>query len=191
MNMISNKNAKAFFKDSKIKVLGVTGLSCSGKSTLIKQLAKDSKIINVDLLGHEALEIKKEDLIKVFDDILTDDKIDRKKLGDIVFNDDKELALLESITHPYIKNRIKKEIEQNKKVILDCAILFKMELQKYCDVILFLKTPYNIRLQRALLRFKHLSKKEIEARFKMQEIQYKIDYKYDKLYIIGDQNGTR
>ncbi|MDD2890747.1 MAG: dephospho-CoA kinase, partial [bacterium] len=84
-------------------IIGVTGDIGTGKSTVAKFLKEFSRgeIINVDKLGWEILEKKKTKLIDTFGEkIITRGKIDRKKLGKIVFNDKNKLQLLNSITHP-------------------------------------------------------------------------------------------
>ena len=76
-------------------VTGVVGKSCSGKDSAVRYLVRNGFYeINVDHLGHEALEVKKEELRAAFGDgIFTDGHVNRKILGPIVFSDAAKLAM--------------------------------------------------------------------------------------------------
>ena len=65
-------------------------------------------MIDADLIAHEQLKISKGEIIREFGEQILDeaDKIDRKKLGAIVFREPKKLKNLEQILHPKIKAEI-------------------------------------------------------------------------------------
>lgn len=97
-------------------VIGLTGNIGCGKSSLSKVLEENYfDIIDADLISREIM--NNSDLLKeVFDTFgdnikRNDGTLDRKKLGEIVFNDDKKLIELNSLTHPAIKKEI---IKKNK-----------------------------------------------------------------------------
>ena len=86
-------------------LIGLTGGIGCGKSTLSKQLQQkvDMKIIDCDLIAHELMQpgYMTYRLVVLFfgKDILDDTKkVDRKKLGQIIFNNKKKKQLLEIIT---------------------------------------------------------------------------------------------
>jgi dephospho-CoA kinase len=142
--------------DSKL-VIGLTGLYCSGKSTVEKILKNDFGffIIDVDKIGHWALEEKKNNLINIFgNNILTDNKIDRKKLGQIVFNNKKDLQQLNSIVHPAMVKKIEEIIKETKeaRICINAALLFEMGLNKLCQKILITKISFFQILKRAKKR---------------------------------------
>ena len=62
-------------------------------------------MIDADSIAHEQLEICKREIVEAFGEQILDEtgKIDRKKLGDTVFNEPKKLKNLEQILHPKIK----------------------------------------------------------------------------------------
>lgn len=95
-------------------VIGITGLYASGKSTLARELEKQGWYqIEVDALGHQALEGRREALKKAFGpQILKPDgrSVDRRKLGSMVFADPEALKTLESIVHPEMKRRVREMI---------------------------------------------------------------------------------
>ena len=93
---------------SKSIVIGITGRTGSGKSHAcewIKTNTTSVEHIDCDKIGHESLEKKsiKEQLVAIFkDDILDNNKINRSKLGKIVFNNKQKLIQLNKIVHPDI-----------------------------------------------------------------------------------------
>lgn len=124
-------------------IIGITGRVGSGKSKATEILKKefDFHIIDLDVIGHDALKNKsiKENIVKEFKGILTNsDDIDRKKLGNIVFNNTQELKKLNSIVHPYIFNTTKKLIKSNKNVIkiVTGALMYELSMNNLCDVMI-------------------------------------------------------
>ena len=94
-------------------IICVCGKSGSGKSTIsnkLKEIYKDKLIhIDVDKIAHNVLnDINvKEELIKVFGShILNNKDIDRKKLGNIVFNSKVKMDILSHITWKFMKLKI-------------------------------------------------------------------------------------
>ena len=114
-------------------IYGITGIFGSGKSTVALLLSKKGyKHINLDKLGHTILNKQKSKVVKEFGkEILTKNKIDRRKLKDIVFCNPKKLKRLNKIIHPEIiketKNIIKKS---NKKIVIDGALLIEAKALK-------------------------------------------------------------
>ncbi|XP_071515890.1 bifunctional coenzyme A synthase [Panulirus ornatus] len=124
-------------------VIGLTGGSASGKSSVANRFAKlGAGIINCDRLGHEAYKKNTEcykKLVETFssDIIGSDDEINRKALGAKVFSDEKALETLNSIVWPEIGHLIQKQKkdltdEGFKIVILDAAVLLEAGWEKYC-----------------------------------------------------------
>ena len=123
-------------------VIGLTGKSCAGKDLFASLLPSERFfIIDVDKLGHEALAMNRDALVKAFGDrILKDDgSVDRKILGPIVFSDSDKLAILNSITHPWMKE-------------INAALLESMGFVPHCDIVVLVIAPYEKRLERALQR---------------------------------------
>ena len=76
----------------------ITGSIASGKSTAINLLKERGfSVIDADVIAHEQLEICKCKIVEFFGEQILDEagKIDRQKLGAIVFNDPKKLKILE------------------------------------------------------------------------------------------------
>jgi len=140
-------------------VLGLTGAIAMGKSTVAKQFAYFKvQVFDADKINHEILANDKtvlEKIKQVFPQIVFNDVIDRKKLGDIVFNDKKSLEKLENILHPEIMKKVDEFIQKhsNKKIILlDIPLLFETGLDKKCDYTISVEAPYFLQKIRVLTR---------------------------------------
>jgi dephospho-CoA kinase len=138
-------------------IIGLTGLFCSGKSTVENIIKQEYAfhVIDVDRIGHWALIQKKSEIEKNFGGgIITGNEVDRIKLGRIVFNDNKKLKLLNSIVHPVMIEKVKNEIKINQKrnILINAALLFEMGLSPLCSLILVIKAPILRILIRALNR---------------------------------------
>ena len=97
-------------------VIGLTGNSGTGKSSVAKIMEKyGALILDCDKIAHENMAVggcAYDEIISAFGkDILNSDKtINRKALGNIVFNDSQKLSILNQITHSKIAQRVKDEI---------------------------------------------------------------------------------
>lgn len=122
-------------KQNKSTIIGLTGGISTGKSTVSSILdEKGFKIIDADKIAKNVVEKGKDAYFKIVEyfgkDILSiDGAIDRKALGNIIFNDKNLRESLNSITHPYIFKEIKNQIENmaknNSIIFLDVPLLFE------------------------------------------------------------------
>ena len=143
-----------------MKIIGVTGSIAAGKTILSQSLAHDrgGAIFNADKAIHELLETDASlRICELFPTVQNPKsatlKINRKKLGKIVFSDSHALSQLEKILHPMIKQKIlsfiKKAYIQNYKfIILDIPLLFENKLEKYCDIIILADVPDYVQKRR-------------------------------------------
>lgn len=88
------------------KVWVVTGGIGSGKSTILRALgALGAVTVDADRIGHEVLEpggAAHEAVAHRWPSVVDDGRIDRRRLGAIVFADPDELRALEAVSHPAI-----------------------------------------------------------------------------------------
>jgi dephospho-CoA kinase len=148
-------------------ILGITGISGSGKHTaadFLKQ--KGFVILDADKIAHylyRPYTIVWRAIVDHFgEEILgTNDKIDRQKLGKIVFNIEnpeksaENLTNLNQITHPEITRYIKDELYhlRNKPGIIVIASLWKeIKLPEFCDKILLIKADKKSMFERVRKR---------------------------------------
>jgi dephospho-CoA kinase len=140
-------------------ILGITGRCCAGKDAAARILHERGwLVIDVDRLGHLALEEKADEILAVFGSGASDGHrgIDRGRLGSIVFADTGALKKLERIVHPWmigeVRRRAADEAESGRNVAVHAAILEKMGLHTLCDAVIFIKAPMPLRLLRAIRR---------------------------------------
>ena len=99
-----------------------------------------------------------EEIQSIFHDVLTTDgKLDRKKLGALVFSDPEKLAQLNAITHPYIKQAARDafarmEAEGVPLAVYDAPVLFEAEANAWCDVTAAVLADRETRIQRIMAR---------------------------------------
>ena len=144
-----------------MKVYGITGGAGTGKSEVIKMLQQNfgGCVIMSDEVARELMQkgnISYQLIVEYFGrDILMDDgEIDRKKLADHVFNNKEALEKLNSMTHPYVKDEIRKLIAEAEAsgecrfVALESAILLECGYEDICDEFWYVYTKSEIRRQR-------------------------------------------
>jgi dephospho-CoA kinase len=162
-----------------MKIIGLTGGTGSGKTTISKILAeRGAKVIDADIVAREIVRRGQKalgEIAEVFgaDIILQNGQLDRKKLGSIVFKQEEKLILLNSITHKYIFEEIKNKIENEKVIrknnllVIDAAILIESGLFRLCDSIWVVISDFDIKLKRIMER-DHLSEADAQNRINAQ-----------------------
>ena len=144
-----------------MKVYGITGGAGTGKSEVIKMLQQNfgGCVIMSDEVARELMQkgnISYQLIVEYFGrDILMDDgEIDRKRLADHVFNNKEALEKLNSMTHPDVKDEIRKLIAEAEAsgecrfVALESAILLECGYEDICDEFWYVYTKPEIRRQR-------------------------------------------
>lgn len=140
-------------------VLGITGGVGSGKSLVAKRIGKryNANLLIADKLGHVVMEPGNSGFNKIIykfgEDIVgSDGAINRKKLADIIFNDEKARAVLNAIIHPEVMSYIKKYIDDRKDmdgiIIVETAIMYETGCNNLCDEIWYVYVPTDIRIKR-------------------------------------------
>ena len=154
--------------------IGITGSIACGKSTVSDYLiAKGYTIIDADKLGHVALtsdDVKRKLAEKFGDEILENNEISREKLGKLVFGNDDNLKILNSIIHPKIKELILKLQEEHKDenlVFLDIALLYEANFVDLVEKVAVVYVDEDVQLERLMMR-NSLPKEEAIKRIESQ-----------------------
>lgn len=133
--------------------IGVSGKSCTGKSSISKYLSEELNfvLVDIDILSKKIRNENKDEIIKlVGQDILTNGEIDSKKLGRILF-EDKELM---NSYNDYIYSKqleLLKEYDSS-NIVIDSMFLPIMDIFEKLDVKILVESNDEIRLERALKR---------------------------------------
>ena len=140
-------------------VIGLTGKYCSGKNYIATLLEKrELAVLDVDKLGHIAIENQKSAIFSRFGDDLrnSDSSVNRRLLGEKVFGKAHELAALEAIAHPEA-NRLTEEwlaARKGENCVINAALLHKSSVFMRLDCIILVRAPLAVRLIRAKRRDK-------------------------------------
>ena len=179
-------------------IIGITGSIGSGKTTVAKLFSRHwFNRIDADGIAHDLMkrnsavykrivnEFGKEILNKVR-------KIERKKLGDLVFDDKNKLKKLNSITHPIIINEIKNQIKkiqkkcrEKTKIIIDAPLLLETKAKNLVDKVVVVKCSK----ENVLKRNKSFSKQQIERILNAQmPLEEKLKYAH---FVIDNDRDLR
>lgn len=139
------------------RVIGLAGPYCAGKNSLTPFFQERGyTVLDLDRIGHRALERERGQLVEAFGSrILSEDgTVDRRVLGRLAFASRKRLRLLESIVHPSMKTEVLRELSGHpeRRFVLNAAVLFRMGLNVLCDLVVWVDSPWWLRLWRGLGR---------------------------------------
>jgi len=130
-------------------LVGLTGGIASGKS-LVARVFKDlgAHIIDADRIVHDLLEPGQQAFQEVLDYfgeeiLLPNDGIDRRKLGEIVFNNAEKRAWLNSCLHPRVFHVYTTQVQQLRRRQPDCIVVF--------DAALLIETGYHRKMDRTVV----------------------------------------
>ncbi len=148
--------------DFKIKIIGLTGQSGAGKSTVSKVFAdKGVAVIDADTLAHVALKTEKckESLRAVFGDGIFDEsgEVVRKLLAKAAFSSEENTLKLNRCTHPVITELTlstfnELESKGERAVLFDAPTLLESGLHTLCSVIVSVIADKNLRAERIMKR---------------------------------------
>ena len=166
--------------------IGITGGIASGK-TLIGDFLFQTKqwpILDADLYAHEALkpesQISNKILLRYGNKIIQKSSnhhqvINRKKLGQIIFQNNVEKSWLEGIIHPFVNKRIEEELEKfnsNAVIVLIIPLLFEKGYTNICSEILYIDC----------CRIKQLERLQARDNLSIEEANQRIDSQWENSY---------
>ncbi len=138
-------------------IIGITGGTGCGKTTALRAVqALGGLVLDCDAIYHRLL-IEDKALVAAiesrFPGVTEQGVLNRKKLGTIVFADEKALQDLNGITHAAVKAEVLRLLEAKPQLAaIDAIGLFEGGLAELCDFTVNIAAPYEARLQRLMAR---------------------------------------
>jgi dephospho-CoA kinase len=152
--------------------IGITGNIGSGKTTVSKVFeVLGIPVFNADDAAKSVM-VTDDELINgiksAFGQIsyFDDGTLNRKHIAEIVFNDKKQLAKLNSLVHPATFRAFDawvKSISGIPYVLKEAALLFESDAHKFCDYTIMVKAPLETRIKRVMER-DGVTRDEVEKR---------------------------
>jgi dephospho-CoA kinase len=175
-------------------LLGLTGLYCAGKNYAAALLERrDFPVLDVDKLGHTALESERAAVIARFGTtvLAEDGSLSRRRLAEKVFARAEELAALEAIVHPAANALTEAWVLDARRLgkraaVINAALLHRSPVFARLNAIIVVKAPLPVRAYRAWKR-DGLSAGEVFRRFFRQR-QFTAQYFKARadIYTIGN-----
>lgn len=180
--------------------VGLTGGIGSGKSTITKMLIdKNYRVIDADLIAREVLDIYPElkDMIKeTFGEEFFDveEKLLRRKLGEVVFKCEEKRKKLEDIMLPFIIEEIFNrlnilEMAGEKMAFVDAPLLIETGINKKMDYNILVFVDEETQIMRVMKRDKfslEVTLNRIKAQMNLNEKRQFVDYIIDNSNDIND-----
>ena len=159
-------------------IIGVTGTSGSGKTTVGNILAKREDVVVIDAdkvakeLNKPETEYMKE-IRKIFGDtfFLDDGNLNRARLAEEIYTNNDSREKLNTLTFKYVVNSILEKIKEikneNKYIVIDAPLLFEAGLENFCDYTISLISDYETKVERICKR-DSISREVAEKRLSIQ-----------------------
>lgn len=154
-----------------MQVIGLTGSIASGKST-VRMMCEHMGIptIDADQIVHGLLSpsgTALQPVLSAFPEAATKMGIDRQRLGEIVFSDQKKLKELEQIIHPEVKKQVDLWIRKQrrlgiKRVVVEVPLLFESGMYRHYARIIMTAASLPCIRHRALAR-KGMNEKKLRS----------------------------
>ncbi len=109
----------------------LTGSIATGKSSVVDFFLRDGfHVIDADRVAHQILDEQHRSIAKLFgNELVKNDKVDRKLLGGIVFEDSEKRKELEALLHPLIYDEIERQATEQDKLkkpyLVDIPLFFE------------------------------------------------------------------
>ena len=180
-----------------MKVLGLTGGIGSGKSMVASMFAQlGADVIDADRLARDVVapgQPALQEIASAFgrDILLPDGRLDRGKLGRIIFADPVARGTLNAITHPRVRERMDAEIAARQSgpgvLIVDIPLLYENERTGRVETVIVVWVDTETQLRRLVERdglSEHDARQRIAAQMPLDEKRARAD-------VVIDNSGSR
>ena len=103
-------------------------------------------------------------------EVFTEGRLDFKKMAQYVFQDPKKREIINNLIHPKVMGMFDEwaEEQHTASVMLESAIVYENELEKFFDMVIVVDAPLEVRIERIKKRNPNLTEQEIITRIKAQ-----------------------
>lgn len=130
------------------------------RKTTLSKIVRRLGYVVYDIDGWVRRLYYQKDFIKViaahFPEVMEGEKVNKRKLRNLVFGDNARLKVLESLIHPFLKQTLMNVRRRNARradlFFMDVALLFEMGWDKYCDYIVVADVDYETQKMRVMRR---------------------------------------
>lgn len=179
-------------------IAGLTGGIASGKSTISRFLSDaGAHVVDADKIAREVVKPGTsgyDAILACFGRmiLLPDGDIDRKRLGEIIFNQPDKKARLDAIVHPLVFERSAEMIAQiaaetpDAVVIMDVPLLMEADMERDLEAVIVVYVPETLQLERLMNR-DGIDEQAAMARIRSQ---MPIEEKRKRATLVIDNSGS-
>ncbi len=179
-----------------MKIIGVTGSSGAGKTKVCEYLEKKYKceVIDADQIARELSKKGSMYLNSIIDNfgediVYKNGALNRKKLANIIYQDNEKREKLNQCTFDYIIKEIKEQINssiEKELIVIDAPLLYESGLDSICDTVIAIIGNKEEQIERICKR-DGITEKTASKRI---EIQNDNEFFIERADIIIDNTGT-
>lgn len=180
-----------------MRIIGLTGGIGMGKTTVSRYLEEvhHLPVLDADVYAREAVQVGSPILDRIVDRysstiLQADGTLDRRRLGEIVFQNSTERTWLEQQIHPYVREKMqadsKRLLETHSTIVMVIPLLFEAKLTHLVTEIWVVSCSTEQQLQRLIQR-ENLTLEQAQARI---QSQMPIEEKRDRADVTLDNSST-
>lgn len=171
-----------------MKIIGVTGTSGSGKTTICKILEEYSAYsIDADKVAKRLTKkgtMYLNSIVEYFGIDILDDvgELKRKELANIIYEDDVKREALNNLTFTYVVKEIKENINKirdKELIVIDAPLLYESNLDKICDMVIGVIAKEEDKINRICKRdniSEEMAKKRLAIQLNDYYLKERVDY---------------
>lgn len=157
-----------------MKKIGITGGIGSGKTTVMQHIASlGFPVYYSDIRAKDLMQTDEimQQIQSIFEEnVIENNRLNRKKIASIVFENPEKLKKLNQIIHPAVERDFEKFVYENRHqdfIFYESALMIETGNYKQFDKVILITAPIEIRIDRVMKR-NFISKEEVEKRIKNQ-----------------------